>query len=117
MIKRAARIKLVALLGAICGLMAVAVHGYSPPNAKPVSPSDDWGESECSLLIDGGNCVGGNATGGWGVFCSDTECTAWTNCANGSRVTCNGDYRGSADQAGVTCQDTGSDHEEEFCTR
>jgi hypothetical protein len=51
----------------------------------------------------------------WGSGCLTEDqhsgngdlCTAWTNCADGERVECVGEYKVQSDEAGVRCLDTG----------
>ncbi len=62
-------------------------------------------ERWCAASKD--NDDGGDQT--WGTECSDSDCAGVTNCPNGTQVSCSGEYRAFADEAGVRCQDTGSD--------
>lgn len=62
-------------------------------------------ESWCSGFKDDPN----EGTSNWGTDCSGDLCKAFINCTDGSRETCEGEYRAQADEEGVRCQDTWSD--------
>lgn len=63
---------------------------------------EDW----CSGLKN----PGGDDYQSWGTGCIEEGlCHAHTNCEDGSRVECDGEFKVQADEAGVRCYDTGSD--------
>lgn len=49
-------------------------------------------------------------TTSWGTRCDEPDlCKAWIQCPNGTTKECVGEYEVKADDAGISCQDTGDD--------
>lgn len=90
-----------------------------------------WDDPVCvciRVIGDEGACTGKKTTpedGGeetvvsWGTECKTDAalCVAWTVCEDGTRLQCLGEYKASADEAGVRCLDSGSDNlpNQEYC--
>lgn len=61
---------------------------------------------------------GGGDETTWGTTCNDDTdlCYAWTNCPDGERADCIGEYQVQSDSTGVRCLDTGDAiSSEEYC--